>query len=202
MNKNIEKDLSGNSFSKYMSDFYSVEAEKKLFDLLKSRLEKRISFHKNLSWENIYTKLLFQKDKIHSLLLMEKSGGEPEFVKTDDLSAEYIFMDCSPESPAGRRSLCYDDSALNSRKENKPKNSAMELALDMGIELLDENSYRTLQQFGNFDTKTSSWLATPDEIRTLGGAIFGDKRYNKVFIYHNGAESYYASRGFRGLLKV
>lgn len=160
--------------------------------------------HKNIVWENVLAKLRLEEsvEKLWSLYEMENSGGEPDIVDFDKLTGEFIFFDCSEESPKGRRSLCYDQQALESRKENKPQNSALGMSVFMGIELLSDEQYRYLQTFGNFDTKTSSWLKTPEDIRILGGAIFGDRRYNKVFTYHNGAESYYAARGFRAFLKV
>jgi hypothetical protein len=180
----------------------SVEQEKELLKLLKSRFEKNLNRHKDFAWENIELKLSNSPEKLWSLYEMERTGGEPDMVGFDNTSGEYIFYDCSTESPKGRRSLCYDREALESRKANKPENSAMELANEMGIEILTEEEYRYLQKLGNFDQKTSSWLKTPMDIRTHGGAIFGDFRFNHVFIYHNGAESYYAARGFRGSLRV
>lgn len=173
-----------------------------LLNLLKSRFEKNLNRHKSIDWNKVEAKLKANKDKLWSLNEMEKTGGEPDVVNFDKKTDEYIFYDCAPESPVGRRSLCYDRKALDSRKENKPKNSAMELAASMGIEILNEEQYRQLQEFGNYDNKTSSWLQTPADIRKLGGAIFGDYRYGNIFIYHNGAESYYAGRGFRGMLRV
>ena len=158
--------------------------------------------HKGLEWKNVQAKLEADRKQLSSLCEMERTGGEPDVVGFDKKSGEYIFYDCSPESPKGRRSLCYDRQALDSRKENKPESSAMEMATAMGIELLTEEEYRNLQKLGNFDSKTSSWIATPSAIRKLGGAIFADFRYGNVFVYHNGAESYYAARGFRGSLKI
>ena len=158
--------------------------------------------HKDLRWPQIYTKLVANIEKLWSLGEMEFTGGEPDVVGYDSKTDEYIFFDCSAESPKGRRSLCYDREALESRKEHKPANSAMNMASEMGIELLTEEQYRDLQQLGNFDTKTSSWIVTPAEIRNLGGALFCDRRYNTVFVYHNGAESYYAARGFRVALVI
>lgn len=171
-----------------------------LLKVLKERFEKNMNRHKGIEWAKVQAKL--NGVKLWSLNEMEKTEGEPDVIGQDKKSGEYLFADCSAESPKGRRSFCYDRAALDSRKENKPKNNTMEMADDMGIELLTEEQYRDLQKLGNFDTKTSSWLKTPADIRKLGGAIFGDFRYGQVFIYHNGAESYYAARGFRGLLKV
>lgn len=180
----------------------SPEQRSTLLSTLKDRFEKNPVRHKNLEWANVQAKLEANPEKLWSLNEMERTGGEPDVVEFDKNTDEYLFYDCSAESPKDRRSVCYDREALESRKENKPKNSALEMASEMGIELLTEEQYRELQQFGNFDTKTSSWIKTPAEIRKLGGAIFCDFRYNTVFVYHNGAESYYAARGFRGLLKV
>jgi hypothetical protein len=175
-----------------------------LLKSLKERFEKNMNRHKGLDWSAVYEKLNAPAaaGKLWSLNEMEQTGGEPDVVGFDKKSGEYIFIDCSPESPKGRRSICYDHEALEARKEHKPANSAVQMASDMGIELLTEEEYRELQKLGSFDTKTSSWVKTPSDIRKLGGAIFCDRRYNKVFMYHNGAESYYASRGFRGLLRV
>jgi Protein of unknown function (DUF4256) len=173
-----------------------------LVNTLKTRFEKNINRHKDIQWSKVLAKLETNSKKLWSLNEMEITGGEPDVVSYDKKTDEYIFYDCSPESPSGRRSICYDNQALESRKENKPKNSALAMAIEMGIELLTEEHYRELQTLGNFDTKTSSWIITPPEIRKLGGAIFADFRYNTIFIYHNGAESYYAARGFRGLLRV
>jgi len=158
--------------------------------------------HKGLEWTKVHTKLQTSSEKLWSLNEMERTGGEPDVVGQDKKSGEYIFYDCSEESPKDRRSLCYDGAALAARKENKPQNSAIEMAATMGVELLTEEQYRTLQKLGKFDTKTSSWIKTPADIRKLGGALFCDCRYNTVFVYHNGAESYYASRGFRSALRV
>lgn len=169
---------------------------------LKSRFEKNMKRHKGMEWANVQAKLEADPEKFWSLNEMEITGGEPDVVGHDKKTGAYIFYDCSAESPAGRRSLCYDGEALSSRKEHKPKNSALGLAKEMGIELLTEEQYRELQQLGDFDTKTSSWVKTSAEIRERGGALFCDRRYNHVFVYHNGAESYYAARGFRGSLKV
>lgn len=173
-----------------------------LLKILKERFEKNSARHTNIDWSKVETKLLAQAEKLWSLNEMEKTGGEPDVVAYDKKTDIYFFYDCSAESPAGRRSLCYDRQALDSRKENKPKNNVIEMAASMGIELLNEEQYRYLQTLGNFDTKTSSWVQTPAEIRKLCGALFCDRRYNTVFVYHNGAESYYAARGFRALLKV
>lgn len=173
-----------------------------LLSTLKSRFEKNLYRHKGLEWKDVQPRLESNPKKLWSLLQMEQSGGEPDVVAYDQTTGEYTFFDCSAESPAGRRSLCYDREALESRKASKPENSAIEMAAGMGIELLTEEQYRMLQELGNFDTKTSSWIKTPERIRKLGGALFGDRRYDTVFVYHNGAESYYAARGFRGLLRI
>jgi len=180
-----------------------------LLKTLKARFEKNMNRHKGIEWNKVETKLKKNADKLWSLNEMERTGGEPDVVAYDKKSGEYIFYDCSTESPNDRRSLCYDAEALASRKENKPKDSAVNMATAMGIDLLTEEQYRELQKLGElaspaggFDLKTSSWVKTPTEIRKLGGAIFCDRRYNKVFTYHNGAESYYAARGFRGVLRV
>ncbi|EMY60060.1 DUF4256 domain-containing protein [Leptospira terpstrae] len=170
--------------------------------VLKARFEKNTNRHKNLEWEKIQKKLELNPDKLWSLNEMERTGGEPDVVGYDKKTNVFIFYDCSKESPQGRRSLCYDRKAQETRKENKPKDNALAMALAMGIEILTEEQYRELQKFGNFDTKTSSWILTPASIRNLGGAIFADFRYDNVFIYHNGAESYYAARGFRASLQV
>lgn len=171
-------------------------------NILKKRFNANMQRHVGLVWEKVELKLSANPEKFRILHQMELTGGEPDVVGFNQETSVYIFMDCSIESPKGRRSLCYDRDALNSRKEFKPENSVIDMANEMGIELLDEDQYRKLQQYGNFDTKTSSWIKTPDKIRKLGGAIFCDKRYDTVFLYHNGAESYYAARGFRGLLRV
>jgi hypothetical protein len=173
-----------------------------LFRALKARFEKNMHRHQGLEWAQVQAKLEAHAEKLWSLSEMERTGGEPDVVGHDKKTGEYIFYDCSAESPKDRRSLCYDREALESRKENKPANNAMDVASAMGIELLTEEQYRALQKLGNFDTKTSSWVQTPSAIRKLGGALFCDRRYDTVFVYHNGAESYYAARGFRGLLKV
>jgi hypothetical protein len=180
----------------------SDKQTQELLTAWKARFEKNMDRHKGLAWALVEAKLADNADKVWSLSEMERTGGEPDVVDHDPLTSEYTFYDCSAESPKGRRSLCYDREALNSRKENKPAGSALETAADMGIELLTEEQYRALQTLGTFDTKTSSWVKTPSAIRRLGGAIFCDRRYDTVFTYHNGAESYYAARGFRGLLRV
>ena len=169
---------------------------------LKNRFEKNMNRHKSLEWTKVLVKLEANKEKLWSLNEMERTGGEPDVVGHDKKTGQYIFYDCSAESPKDRRSVCYDHEALASRKEHKPKNRAINMAKSMGIEILTEEQYRELQKLGNFDTKTSSWINTPEDIRTLGGAIFTDFRYDHVFVYHNGAESYYAARAFRGSLKV
>jgi hypothetical protein len=181
---------------------FSPEQRKELFGALKARFEKNMNRHKDLEWAKIQAKLEANAEKLWSLKEMERTGGEPDVVGHDKKTGEYIFFDCSPESPKDRRSLCYDREALDSRKEAKPKNSAIDMAAAMGIELLTEEQYRELQKLGNFDTKTSSWVKTPSAIRKLGGALFCDRRYDTVFVYHNGAESYYAARAFRGSLRV
>lgn len=173
-----------------------------LLRVIKTRFEQHSYRHPGLQWADVAQRLLAQPDKLESLLQMENTGGEPDVVGHDPLTGEFLFFDCSPESPQGRRSLCYDRKALEARKHNKPAGSALEMAAAMGLELLTEEQYRAMQQLGPFDTKTSSWLQTSDSIRKLGGALFGDRRYNRVFVYHNGAESYYAGRGFRGCLRV
>ena len=180
----------------------SPEQRKDLLIVLEGRFEKNRNRHKGLEWAKLQVKLEADNEKLWSLNEMEKTGGEPDVVGLDMNTGEYIFYDCSTESPKGRRSFCYDREALESRKENKPGNSAMDMASAMGIDLLTEEQYRELQKLEDFDTKTSSWVKTPAEIRKLGGAIFCDRRYNHVFVYHNGAESYYGVRGFRGSLRV
>ncbi len=182
----------------------SPEQRDELIRILKARFEKNTIRHTGLDWVEVMAKLNspLNREKLRSVAEMERTGGEPDVVGFDKKTGEYIFYDCSAESPAGRRSLCYDSEALESRKENKPKDSALGMAAAMGIDLLTEEQYRELQKLGNFDTKTSSWVKTPPEIRIPGGAIFCDRRYNQVFVYHNGAESYYAARGFRGSLRV
>jgi len=180
----------------------SNKQREELLRTLKSRFEKNIDRHKDLAWAKVQAKLEANAEKLSSLIEMERTGGEPDVVGHDKKTGEYIFYDCSEESPKGRRSLCYDREALESRKEHKAKNDAVDMATAMGIELLTEEQYRELQQLGNFDAKTSSWVKTPSAIRKLGGAVFCDRRYDTVFLYHNGAESYYAARGFRGSLRV
>lgn len=180
----------------------SPEQIDKLITTLKTRFEKNTNRHKSIEWKNVEANLIKNSGKLWSLDEMERTGGEPDVVGYDKKSGEYIFYDCSAESPSGRRSLCYDAEALASRKENKPNDSALNMANTMGIEILTEEQYRELQKLGAFDLKTSSWIKTPDNIRKLGGAIFCDRRYDTVFTYHNGAESYYAARGFRCVLKV
>lgn len=180
----------------------SVKQSKELIKILKLRFERNMDRHNGMNWEDVQAKLIFSMEKQWSLNEMEETGGEPDVVGYDIKTNEYIFVDCSAESPKERRSLCYDREALESRKEHKPKSSVTDVVTIMGIELLTEDEYRQLQKLGNFDLKTSSWVKTPADIRNLGGAIFCDRRYNTVFTYHNGAESYYAARGFRGSLRV
>lgn len=180
----------------------SREIREDLLQTLKIRFEKNMNRHEDFDWAGIESKLIANPGKLWSLNEMDKTGGDPDVIDYYKSTDEYIFFDCSVESPKGRRSVCYDREALESRKKHKPKTSAMEMADKMGIDLMTEDQYRELQKFGNFDTKSSSWLKTPSGIRELGGAIFGDYRYGTVFIYHNGAESYYAARGFRGCLRV
>ena len=175
---------------------------KELFETLEARFEKNMNRHIGLEWVSVKAKLEANPAKMWSLNEMEKTGGEPDVVGFDKKTAEFVFCDCSEESPSGRRNVCYDREALDSRKANKPRNSAIDMAAAMGIELLTETQYRDLQKLGSFDAKTSSWLMTPVEIRKLGGAIFADRRFDTVFVYHNGADSYYAARGFRGELRV
>lgn len=180
----------------------SADQGETLLDVLKARFEENLDRHRGLAWVKIQAKIEAHPEKLRSLQEMESTGGEPDVVGHDKTSGEFVFFDCSAESPAGRRSVCYDADALESRKEHKPKDSALGMAATMGVEILSEAQYRELQQLGPFDTKTSSWVKTPDVIRKLGGAIFCDRRYDQVFTYHNGAESYYAARGFRGCLRV
>ncbi|MBO0588337.1 DUF4256 domain-containing protein [Sporosarcina sp. E16_8] len=180
----------------------SLEQREELLTLLKARFEQNMNRHTELEWAKVQEKLEANTEKLWSLNEMEITGGEPDVVGHDKKSGEYIFYDCSAESPKGRRSVCYDLEALESRKKHKPENNAIDMAADMGIELLTEEQYRELQELGNFDLKTSSWVQTPADIRKLGGAIFCDYRYDTIFVYHNGAESYYAARGFRGSLRV
>jgi hypothetical protein len=179
-----------------------VKEQEELLKTLKARFEKNMNRHKGLEWAKVQAKLEANPQKLRSLNEMETTGGEPDVVGQDKKSGEYIFYDCSAESPKGRRSVCYDREALEARKENKPKDSAINMAAAMGIELLTEEQYRELQKLGNFDLKTSSWVKTPPEIRKLGGALFCDRRYDHVFLYHNGADSYYGARAFRGSLRV
>jgi hypothetical protein len=180
----------------------SKKQREELLTALKARFENNMNHHKGLEWAKVQSKLEANTDKLRSLNEMERTGGEPDVVGHDKKTGEYFFYDCSAESPKGRRSLCYDREALDSRKENKPKDNAIDMAAAIGIEVLTEEQYRELQKLGNFDTKTSSWVNTPSAIRKLGGALFCDRRFDTIFVYHNGAESYYAARGFRGWLKV
>jgi len=180
----------------------NTEQAESLLSTLQSRFEANMDRHPDLNWANVRTKLVAHPNKLWSLNEMARTGGEPDVVGYDEASGEYLFYDCAPESPEGRRSLCYDQEALESRKKNKPADSAMSVAKGMGIALLTEAEYRHLQTLGEFETTTSSWLLTPSKVRELGGAIFGDRRYDTVWFYHNGADSYYASRGFRGSLRV
>jgi hypothetical protein len=173
-----------------------------LLTILKTRFEKNMNRHKGIQWTKVHAKLEANTEKLRSLNDMEVTGGEPDVIAYDKKTDEYIFYDCSAESPRGRRSVCYDHEALEARKEHKPEDSAINMAADIGIEILTEQQYRDLQKLGEFDTKTSSWVKTPADIRALGGAVFCDRRYNVIFLYHNGAESYYAARGFRGSLRV
>jgi hypothetical protein len=184
--------------------YLSAEEAKELISTLKARFEKNMNRHVEMNWTDVESKLISESmaSKLWSLYEMEKTGGEPDVISQDQKPDEYIFYDCSAESPKDRRSTCYDQEALESRKEHKPKNSAIGMADAMGIQILSEEEYKYLQKFGKFDTKTSSWIKTPEKIRNLGGAIFADFRYGNVFVYHNGAESYYGSRGFRGCLKI
>jgi hypothetical protein len=180
----------------------SSEQQSVLISTLKKRFEKNTKRHQEIEWKDVETRLKSSPEKLWPLYQMEETGGEPDIISRDEKTGEFIFYDCAKESPKGRRSLCYDREGQESRKEHKPANNAVDMAAEMGIELLTEKDYRELQQFGPFDTKTSSWLKTPVEIRKHGGAIFGDFRYGQVFVYHNGAQSYYAARGFRGKLQV
>jgi hypothetical protein len=180
----------------------TAEQREELLDALQQRFEKNMKRHKGVAWASVHAKLEANADKLWSLYEMENTGGEPDVVGHDKKAGEFIFYDCAAETPKGRRSICYDHEALEARKENKPANSALNMAEEMGIEILTEEEYRALQELGDFDAKTSSWVKTPAAIRKLGGAIFGDYRYGQVFVYHNGAESYYAARGFRGALRV
>ncbi|SFG31621.1 DUF4256 domain-containing protein [Pontibacter chinhatensis] len=180
----------------------SAKQHEALLSTLKSRFEKHMNRHKSIEWADVQARLETRPDRLWSLQEMERTGGEPDVVGFDDKTGEYIFCDCAAESPKGRRSVCYDREAQESRKEHKPADNAVDMAAAMGIELLTEDEYRELQQLGNFDLKTSSWVKTPDAIRKLGGALFCDRRYDHVFVYHNGAQSYYSARAFRGLLRV
>lgn len=180
----------------------SPEQHEEILGILKARFEKNMNRHEGLEWAKVQAKLEANPEKLWSLNEMERTGGEPDAIGLDQPTGEYIFNDCSAESPKGRRNVCYDHEALASRKENKPQNSAIQMAADLGIEILTEEQYRSLQKLGEFDIKTSSWVKTPENIRKLGGAIFCDRRYNTVFVYHNSAESYYTARGFRGSLMV
>lgn len=180
----------------------SAQQQKELLNTLKNRFEKYPERHKGIKWGDVESRLKAHAQKLWSLNEMENTGGEPDVVDFDKKSGSYLFVDCSAESPKDRRSVCYDRKALESRKEHKPKNSALDMAAEMGVDILSEEEYRELQKLGEFDTKTSSWIQTPSDIRKLGGALFCDRRYNTVFVYHNGAESYYAARGFRTSLKV
>ena len=180
----------------------SKKQREDLLKTLKARFEQNMGRHKDVQWPNLQARLEGNPEKLWSLNEMERTGGEPDVVSHDKKTGEYIFYDCAAESPKDRRSLCYDRAALDARKENKPKGNALEMAEAIGVELLTEDQYRELQRLGNFDSKTSSWVKTPAAVRKLGGALFCDRRYDTVFVYHNGAESYYAARGFRGWLKV
>lgn len=185
-----------------MKKVLTTNEQEEILSTLEKRFEKNLKRHKDLDWAKIEAKLKANPEKLWSLEEMERTEGEPDVIGYDKKTDEYLFADCSAESPKGRRSICYDHEALEKRKENKPNNSAVNMAAEMGIEILNEEQYKELQKLEKFDTKTSSWIVTPPEIRKLGGAIFSDFRYNTVFVYHNGAESYYAARGFRGLLRV
>ncbi|EGA90563.1 hypothetical protein GPDM_04359 [Planococcus donghaensis MPA1U2] len=180
----------------------STEQRDELLASLKDRFNQNMNRHESIEWEPIQEKLEAHSDKLWALFEMERTGGEPDVVEFDQVNDEYIFYDCSAESPSGRRSICYDQKALDARKKNKPDNNAVTMASNMGIELLTEEQYRALQKLGTFDSKTSSWVSTPAEVRDRGGALFCDFRYGQVFLYHNGADSYYGARGFRGLLRV
>jgi hypothetical protein len=200
---NKVQQLSSSRLDETMPNVVVLEKQREeILGVLKARFEKNMNRHKGLEWAKVQTKLEANIEKLRSLNEMERTGGEPDVVGHDTNTGEYIFYDCSVESPKGRRSVCYDREALESRKENKPGNNAIDMAAAMDIELLTEEQYRELQKRGNFDTKTSSWVKTPSAIRKLGGALFCDRRFDTVFVYHNGAESYYAARGFRGSLRV
>lgn len=185
-----------------MDNILNEDQIKEFLTTLRKRFEDNMKRHENIKWDNVEEKLLNNQDKLRSLYEMEKTGGEPDVIGYDENTNEYLLVDCSKETPLSRRNTCYDDQALASRKQFKPERSAVGMATEMGIEILTEAEYYQLQQLGEFDTKTSSWIATPDEQRKLGGALFGERRYNRVFTFHNGAESYYSARGFRGKLKV
>ncbi|HEX5883748.1 MAG TPA: DUF4256 domain-containing protein [Pyrinomonadaceae bacterium] len=185
-----------------MKKVLKANEREELLGVLKARSEKNMNRHKGLDWSKVQAKLEANPEKLWSLNEMEKTGGEPDVVGMDKKTGEYFFYDCSAESPKGRRSVCYDRAALEARKEHKPANSAIDMAAAMGVEILTEEQYRELQKLGSFDLKTSSWVKTPADIRELGGALFCDRRYNHVFLYHNGADSYYGARGFRGSLRV
>ncbi len=180
----------------------SKQQEEDIIQSLKTRFERNMYRHSAINWKDVQSKLAINPDKLWSLNEMEQTGGEPDVIGRDEKTGEFLFCDCSPESPKGRRSICYDPEALEARKEHKPKDSAVNMAAEMGVELLSEQQYRQLQALEAFDTKTSSWVKTPEAIRKLGGALFCDRRYDTVFVYHNGAESYYAARGFRGMVRV
>jgi len=185
-----------------MKNKLSLDQQEELLSVLEARFEKNMQRHNGIEWNKVVVKLKANPDKLWSLDEMERTEGEPDVIAYDENTDEYVFYDCSAESPKGRRSICYDHEALEKRKENKPKDSALNMAEEMGIKILNEEEYKELQKLGKFDTKTSSWIATPSDIRKLGGALFSDFRYNTVFVYHNGADSYYAARGFRGSLRV
>jgi hypothetical protein len=185
-----------------MKNKLSIDQQEELLSVLEARFEKNMQRHNGIEWNKVVVKLKANPDKLWSLDEMERTEGEPDVIAYDKNTDEYVFYDCSAESPKGRRSICYDHEALEKRKENKPKDSALNMAEEMGIKMLNEEEYKELQKLGKFDTKTSSWIATPSDIRKLGGALFSDFRYNTVFVYHNGADSYYAARGFRGSLRV
>jgi hypothetical protein len=190
-----------NNINSHKKEF-SPEQREELLGTLKARFEKNMNRHKGLEWAEVRAKLEANPEKLWSLNEMERTGGEPDIIGHDKKTGEYIFYDCSAESPKGRRNVCYDREAQESRKEHRPENNAIDMAAAIGIELLTEEQYRELQKLGNFDTKTSSWIITPSAIRKLGGALFADRRYDHVFVYHNGAQSYYSARGFRGSLRV
>lgn len=183
-------------------ELFTLEKSNEIIGILKARFEDNMARHKGMEWEDVKRKIANDNEKLKVLFEMEVTGGEPDVIFYDNNTDEYIFIDCSAESPKGRRNVCYDREALERRKKNKPHNNAIDMACEIGIEILTEKQYRELQKFGEFDTKTSSWVKTPDNIRKLGGAVFCDRRYDTVFVYHNSAESYYSSRGFRGSIKV